>query len=123
MVDSYSLISVSCSDSKSFAKNMNNFGVSFEVTQGIENSKCFGVIFYFNLRLNWFNLTSWQLRISLLFWLFIKYFAQNHCYLKRDWISTGKRLINPFVPNAPFLYSLKISENRKIVRFSDVFRG
>ena len=32
-------------------------------------------------------------------------------------------MINPFVPNAPFLYHLKTSENRKVVRFSDVFRG
>ena len=29
-------------------------------------------------------------------------------------------LFNPFVPNAPFLYPLKILENLK---FSDVFRG
>ena len=29
-------------------------------------------------------------------------------------------LINPFVPNAPFLYPLKTSEN---LRFFDVFRG
>ena len=32
-----------------------------------------------------------------------------------------KIITNPFVPNAPFLYLLKISENRKV--FSDVFRG
>ena len=28
--------------------------------------------------------------------------------------------VNPFVPNAPFLYPLKTSENRKVF---DVFRG
>ena len=30
---------------------------------------------------------------------------------------------NPFVPNAPFLYPLKTSENQKTVRFSDVSGG
>ena len=29
--------------------------------------------------------------------------------------------LNPFVPNAPFLYPLKTSE--KALRFSDIFRG
>ena len=29
-------------------------------------------------------------------------------------------LLNPFVPNTPFLYPLETSEN---LRFSDVFRG
>ena len=32
--------------------------------------------------------------------------------------------VNPFVPNAPFLYPLKTSENLTVfLRFSDVFSG
>ena len=33
---------------------------------------------------------------------------------------TSKKLFNPFVPNAPFLYPLK---HQKTLRFSDVLMG
>ena len=32
-------------------------------------------------------------------------------------------MINPFVPNAPFLYRLKTSENRKVFCFQGVEKG
>ena len=40
--------------------------------------------------------------------------------LHNAFIQTNKNILNPFAPNAPFLYPLKTSEN---VTFSDVFRG
>ena len=42
---------------------------------------------------------------------------QSSFYL---YIQKGSDFFNPFVPNAPSVYPLKTSENRK---FSDVFRG
>ena len=53
-----------------------------------------------------------------------KFDHTNSDQIKSD--HTNKRInidnqqINPFIPNAPFLYSLKTSENRMV---SDVFRG
>ena len=53
-----------------------------------------------------------------------KFDHTNSDQIKSD--HTNKRInidnqqISPFIPNAPFLYSLKTSENRMV---SDVFRG
>ena len=33
---------------------------------------------------------------------------------KQD-VSQSEKLFNPFMPNVPFLYPLKVSENRKVI--------
>ena len=45
---------------------------------------------------------------------------RSETLLLSQWQVSISLYINPFVPNAPFLYPQKISEH---LRFSDVFRG
>ena len=44
----------------------------------------------------------------------IKYLKGNITFLIDSWSVTKKSLFNPFFPNAPFLYSLKTWQHRKV---------
>ena len=58
-------------------------------------------------------------------WFYIQAFQIFYLYefVKFQHIYSWKDTFNPFIPNPPFIYPLKTSENRKVLCFQEVEKG